>query len=135
MEKIRWSKKYSIGLVYLDNHRRNYIDIMNELVDVLNQGDCGKRLPMVFHRLAFYIEDYFAKKEMAIHDAPNLPFREYKKEHQRFTTGIAEFEARYRTGDSNLCREIFDFMLSWFENYVKVFGTEAADYMRTKGFE
>ncbi|MCK9325429.1 MAG: hypothetical protein M0P69_08010 [Bacteroidales bacterium] len=135
MKKIRWSKKYSIGLVYLDNHRRNYIDIMNELVDVLNQGSCAKKLPLVFHRLAFYIEDYFIKKEMAIQDAPHLLFKEYKKEHQRFTDGISRFEERFRAGETDLCLEMFEFMQTWIENYIKVFGTEAAEYMRSKGYE
>ncbi len=135
MEKIRWSSKYSSGLVYLDNHRRNYIDIMNELIDIVNHENCETRLPMVFHRLAFYIEDYFAKKEMAIRDSPDLPFIEYKKEHQRFTSGIIHFQERFRHGEVQICREMFEFMLTWFENYIRIFGTEASDYMRTRGYE
>lgn len=135
MDKIRWKKEYSSGLNYLDNHRRNYLDIVNELIDISNSKNCATRLPMVFHRLAFYIEDYFAKKEMAIREAPAIPFSEYKKEHQRFTTGISHFQERYSHGETDICLEMIEFMMVWFLNYISVFGSEAPDYMRSKGFE
>lgn len=135
MEKFRWQKEYSSGLNYLDNHRRNYIEIVNELIDILNSKQCAERLPLVFHRLAFYIEDYFAKKEMAIRDAPAIPFSEYKKEHHRFTEGISQFQERYSHGESDICAEMIEFMKSWFLNYITAFGSEAPDYMRSRGFE
>jgi hemerythrin len=72
---------------------------------------------------------------MAIQDAPHLLFKEYKKEHQRFTDGISRFEERFRAGETDLCLEMFEFMQTWIENYIKVFGTEAAEYMRSKGYE
>jgi len=135
MEKIRWSKKYSSGLIYLDNHRRNFIDIINELIDVCSSGTSGTRLPMVFHRLAFYVEDYFTMKELAIRDSPSLPFMEYKKEHQRFAAEISRFQDRYRLGDPGVCEQMVDFLVNWFENYIRIFGPEAAAYMKTKGYE
>ena len=135
MEKIAWKKEYSSGLIYLDNHRRNYIDIVNELIDILNRKNCATRLPLVFHRLGFYIEDYFAKKEMAIRDSPTINLTEYKKEHQRFTTAIYEFQERYRQGDHNICQEMALFMIGWLEHYITRFGSEAPEYMRSKGFE
>jgi hemerythrin-like metal-binding protein len=135
MDKIRWKKEYSSGLNYLDNHRRNYLDIVNELIDICNSNNCETRLPLVFHRLAFYIEDYFAKKEMAIREAPGIQFSEYKREHQRFTTGISRFQDRYSHGEHNICREMVGFMMDWFLNYITAFGSEAPDYMRSRGFE
>ncbi len=135
MEKVNWKSEYSSGLNYLDNHRRNYLEIVNELIDIYNSRNCATRLPMVFHRLAFYIEDYFAKKEMAIRDAPDIPFSEYKKEHQRFTTEISRFQERFSKGEKDICREMIDFMMDWLMNYFTRFGTEAPDYMRTRGYE
>jgi hemerythrin-like metal-binding protein len=135
MEKIRWSRKYSSGLIYLDNHRRNFIDIINELIDVCNSGTSETRLPMVFHRLAFYVEDYFTMKELAIRDSPTLPFMEYKKEHQRFTAEISRFQERFRMGETGICEQMRDFLVNWFENYIRIFGPEAAAYMKTRGYE
>lgn len=135
MEKIRWAKEYSSGLNYLDNHRRNYLEIVNELIDIYNSRNCAARLPLVFHRLAFYIEDYFATKEMAIREAPGIPFSEYKKEHQHFTSEISRFQERYSQGETDICLEMIEFMKGWLLNYIRVFGTEAPDYMRTKGYE
>lgn len=135
MDKIKWKKEYSSGLIYLDNHRRNYIEIVNELIDIYNSKNCVTRLPIVFHRLAFYIEDYFAKKEMAIREGPAVPFSEFKKEHQRFTAGISHFQMRYSQGETDICCEMVEFMMGWFLNYINYFGSEAADYMRSKGYE
>jgi len=36
-DRIKWSEDFSSGLVYLDNHRRNFLDIVNELIEVVNQ--------------------------------------------------------------------------------------------------
>jgi hemerythrin len=135
MDKIRWTNEYSSGLNYLDNHRRNYLEIVNELIDIYNARNCEDGLPMVFHRLAFYIEDYFAKKEMAIREAPGIHFSDYKKEHHRFTTEISNFQDRFSHGETEICLEMIEFMKDWLFNYIRVFGTEAPEYMRTKGFE
>ena len=135
MERLSWKNEYSSGLNYLDNHRKNYLEIVNELIDIYNSGTSATRLPLVFHRLAFYIEDYFAKKEMAIRDAPNLVFADYKKEHQRFTAGITRFQERFSHGDQDICLEMIEFMKEWLFGYITRFGSEAPDYMRTKGFE
>ncbi|MBT7092921.1 MAG: hypothetical protein HN936_06725, partial [Bacteroidetes bacterium] len=83
--KLVWSEGYASGLIYLDNHRRNFVDILNELVEVVNEGSCDSMLPMIFHRLAFYAEDYFTKKEMAMSDCEELPLNTYKSEHDRFS--------------------------------------------------
>ncbi|MCX6225731.1 MAG: hypothetical protein NTV01_13435 [Bacteroidia bacterium] len=135
MDKIRWKKEYSSGLNYLDNHRRNYLEIVNELIDICNSQNCRTRLPIVFHRLGFYIEDYFVKKEMAIREAPDINLSAYKKEHQRLTSEISRFQERYSGGDADVCAEMIEFMTEWFLNYITAFGSEAPDYMRTKGFE
>lgn len=135
MDKIRWKKEYSSGLNYLDNHRRNYLEIVNELIDISNSKNSATRLPMVFHRLGFYIEDYFAKKEMAIREAPGINLSEYKKEHTRFTGGITGFQERYCRGETDICDEMIEFMMGWFLNYISAFGYEAPEYMRSKGFE
>ncbi len=135
MEKIRWKKEYSSGLNYLDNHRRNYLEIVNELIEIINRKNSATRLPIVFHRLGFYIEDYFAKKEMAIRDSPTIQLSDYKREHLRFTGRINEFQEQFRRGDKEICQEMADFMISWFEEYITRFGPEAPDYLRSKGFE
>jgi hemerythrin-like metal-binding protein len=135
MEKVRWKREFSSGLVYLDNHRRNYLEIVNELIDIHNSGNCMTRLPLVFHRLAFYIEDFFAKKEMAIREAPGISLMEYKKEHRRFTVGISCFQERFSQGETDICPEMIDFMKSWFLNYIRAFGSEVPDYLRSKGYE
>jgi len=134
MDRFKWKQEYSSGLIYLDNHRRNYLEIVNELVDVINRKNNSTRLPIVFHRLGFYIEDYFTKKEMAIQDSPAIRLGDYKTEHNRFTDTITGFQERYRKGE-DIAREMAEFMIAWFENYVRSFGSEAPDYMRTKGFE
>jgi len=72
---------------------------------------------------------------MAIREAPAIPFAEYKKEHQRFTRGIAIFQERYSQGETGICFEMVEFMMDWFLNYITRFGSEAPEYMRSKGFE
>ncbi len=135
IEKLVWQDRYESGLIYLDNHRRNFLDIMNELVDVVNQGNCETMLPMIFHRLAFYVEDYFTKKEMAIKDCECLPLTTYKAEHDRFTSAILSYHDKYKHGNTQVCRELLVFLIEWFENYVKIFGKKEAGAMRPLGFE
>jgi len=135
MERLLWDKKYASGLIYLDNHRRNFIGIVNELVDTINMGMCDTMLPMIFHRLAFYVEDYFVKKEMALREAVDLPFRKYKEEHDHFTAQMIIFQERYRNGESGLCHEMYVFLVGWFENYIKLFDQSGVDFLRNKGYE
>lgn len=83
----------------------------------------------------FLLRTIFAKKEMAIREAPGIPFLEYKKEHQRFTAGISRFQERFSLGETGICGEMIEFMMEWLLNYIHRFGTEAPEYMRTQGFE
>lgn len=133
--RIQWSEKYQSGLVYLDNHRRNFIHILNDLIDVVNEQRCETRLPMIFHRLAFYVEDYFTKKEMALNGAEGLPTQMYRAEHDRFTSAIARFHDDFRRGQTSICFELLVFLIDWFDHYVSIFGEEAAALMKERGFE
>ena len=132
---LEWHEFESSGLVYLDNHRRNFIDIVNELVDVVNDGSCERSLPMIYHRLAFYVEEYFVNKEIALMGNEKLPIKVYKQEHDRFIKEVTRFHDEFRNGNHEICRDLLDFIISWFKNYVSLFGPEAWEYMRSKGFE
>ena len=134
-EKLVWGDRYNSGLVYLDNHRRNFIDIVNELVEVTNEGTCETMLPMIFYRLTFYVEDYFTKKEIAIKDCDELPLHTYKAEHDRFTSAIQVFHDEFSHGRLDVCEDLLVFLIEWFENYVKIFDSQGVEYMRKLGFE
>ncbi len=134
-DQLVWSGEFSSGLVYLDNHRRNFIDIMNELVDLVNDDNCATDLPLIFQRLAFYVEEYFVNKEIALMGTSDLPMQVFKVEHDRFTTEVTKYQEAFRSGKEKVCRDLLEFMLAWFKNYISLFGTEAVDYLRNKGFE
>ncbi len=134
-DHIIWSEAYSSGLVYLDNHRRNFIDIVNELVDLVNDEDCVSSLPMIFQRLAFYVEEYFVNKEIALMGNSDLPMQVYKKEHDIFTTEVTKLQQAFRHGQEKVCRDLLDFIITWYHNYISLFGPEAVEFLRKKGFE
>ena len=134
-DHIIWNESYSSGLVYLDNHRRNFIDIVNELVDVVNEETCSATLPMIFHRLAFYVEEYFVNKEIALMGNSDLPLHSYKKEHAIFTAEVTRQQEAFFVGREKVCRDLLDFIIEWYHNYIGLFGPEAVEYLRGKGFE
>ena len=134
-DRINWNESYSSGLVYLDNHRRNFIDIVNELVEVVNEGSCESSLPMIFQRLAFYVEDYFVNKEIALMGNSELPLQIYKQEHARFTAEVTRLHQDFHKGNPEVCRSLLEFTFSWYENYISLFGPEAVKYLRDRGFE
>jgi len=134
-EKLRWDETYSSGLVYLDNHRRNFFDIVNELVEVANEERCESSLTLIFQRLAFYVENYFVNKEIAMMGNSDLPLQSYKQEHARFTDEISRHHQEIHNGNIGACRELVEFLIAWFENYIRLFEPEAVEYLRQKGFE
>lgn len=134
-EKLSWSAEYSSGLIYLDNHRRNFLDILNELVEVVNEESCESMMPMVFQRIAFYAEDFFTKKEIAMQECQHLPLHDYRAEHDRLTQAIARFHDEFRHGIQGVCREMLVFLIDWFKSYIGTFGSDAAEYLRKKGYE
>ena len=134
-DRLSWSEEYSSGLMYLDNHRRNFLDILNELVEVVNDGSCESRLPMVFQRLAFYAEDYFTKKEIAMQECQHLPLHNYRAEHDRLTQAISRFHDEFRHGNKDVCHDLLVFLLEWFTSYIETFGPDAAEYLRKRGYE
>jgi len=134
-DKLGWDETYSSGLVYLDNHRRNFIDIVNELIEVVNEERYESSLTMIFQRLAFYVENYFVNKEIAMMGNSNLPLQSYKQEHARFTSEIVRLHQEILEGNLEACRELVEFILSWFKNYIRLFGPDAVEYLRQKGFE
>jgi hemerythrin-like metal-binding protein len=134
-EKLVWDDSYSSGLIYLDNHRHNFLDILNELVEVVNDESCGTTLPMIFHRLAFYAEDFFTKKEMAMASIEEIDTNIYRAEHDRLTQAVARFHDDFRAGQMGVCAEMLIFLVEWFENYVRIFGPDVAEHLRKKGYE
>lgn len=134
-DPINWSEPQSSGLVYLDNHRRNFIDVVNDLIEVVNEGTCASSLPMIFLRLAFYVENYFVNKEIALMGNRNLPLKIYKEEHDRFTAEVIRYQQAYHRGEEDICGDLLEFIISWYHNYIGLFGPEAVEYLRSKGYE
>lgn len=130
-----WSEEFSSGLVYLDNHRRSFIDIVNELVDLVNEENCASDLPLIFQRLAFYVEEYFVNKEIALMGSSDLPMQVFKDEHDRFTDKVTSYQEAFEGGMEKVCRNLLEFILEWFKNYISLFNPEAVEYLRNKGFE
>lgn len=132
---ITWGHEYSSGLDYLDNHRKIFIGIVNELIDIVNNDTCESDLPIILHRMAFHVENYFVNKEVALMGNSSLPLKVYKHQHHLFTDEVSKYQQEFNSGNRRACRSLLEFIIPWFENYIRLFSSADVEYMRSRGFK
>jgi len=116
-EKYTWKQEYETDVKFIDNFHKNFMKLINTLIDVVYNKECSEKIIMVFHRLANYIEDYLVKEEMYLQEIGYENLMEHKAEHKAFIKEIISFQEAYEN-QQNICLDLLVYVDKYFKNHI-----------------
>ena len=93
---FRWTEKYSVKTLSLDNHHKSFFANINQLNDALASGTGGSVTGRILQKLIDHALHHFAAEEtlMAEYGFPRTAA--HRTEHDKFTQAVAKFLADHR---------------------------------------
>jgi hemerythrin len=113
-----WDEKtQNTGVEIIDNHHKKYVEIINNLVDLLNQNKFKLEILDIFHKLLNLAESYFIDEELfyKTHNYKSLTL--HKQQHAEFVHKIQYFHDEYKKGES-VCENMMKFLDRWFKEHI-----------------
>lgn len=122
---IKWNKKLSVGVEYIDNQHKKFFDLVNRLENYLIlPKDVYLSTLKELRDYAFY---HFKDEEklMAVTDYPGL--EGHKKIHREFTEKIEELIEKQDIDDSF---DLFDFAAEWLIEHILKTDQKYSDWVK-----
>lgn len=135
MEKKKYTyrvwddKTQNTGVESIDKYHKHFVEIINLLVTILNQGSDKENLVDVFHKLVFYAENYFIDEEL-YYQKNNFPeLKKHKEQHNEFCKQILTFQQAY-TQNNLVCEDLMKYLDKWFKNHILQGDKETVDFIQ-----
>ncbi len=129
LEYRTFDESKQIGIEMFDKHHKNFVELLNMLVDVINNNEGNDKIAEVFHKLIFYAENYFFDEELYFKKYNYAKITQHKESHLQILKEIQEFHKRFQEGDKTVCREMMEFIDNWFTEHLLNYDKEAIQFL------
>lgn len=132
-EPYKWKEEYNVNITIIDEQHKKFLDIINELKIIINNGTCKKNVSKVFFQIAYLIDHYFLKEEIYFKDCQYPNFDQHKIDHNQFIDRIIQFQRDVENNKENLCFDIYNYLEEWFDEHILKYDKEAVDFLKKSG--
>ena len=133
IKKYTWKDEYNVEIESIDQQHQKLLENLNRLVDIINKGECKKRVSEIFFSLVHFAENYFTKEEMLFKNYKYPNFSVHKDAHNNFIKQIIKFQEDYKSGLDSVCIQLYSFLEEWFKNHILKYDKEAISFLKQKG--
>lgn len=134
-EPIMWKDEFNVGIKFIDEQHRKFLDILNQLKIVITSKNCEDKTAEIFFALVNYAEHHLIQEEIYLKDYLYPGFSEHKESHNQFIQRLTKFQEDFEANKENVCEEMHDYLLDWFENHMLKYDKDALSFLKSKGAE
>jgi len=120
MEKLEWTKDYSVGITQFDEQHKKLFSYLNDLYEALdNQKNNQEIVSKTLNDLIVYTFSHFANEEsyMKKYSFPELSL--HISEHDKLRKKVLAFQQDLNIGKKVIqIREVSDFLADWVKNHI-----------------
>lgn len=118
MVHIQWKDRYNIGYKDIDAQHKGLLEVLNELIDLVDQGGDPDRVSGIFSRLCAYALEHFSTEERYMEAAGYAGLARQRAEHAHFIERLLGFNHGYDPGDPRLLEETLAFLKGWYLDHI-----------------
>ena len=132
---IEWDDKYSVGISGINDEHRQFIDIINMAIATNESSDNPRELREVLYRITKYTINHFSTEEnyMIVFNYPEYQY--HKEEHHDFSRKVIAYCERVNDGDSQISKEILEYLKRWLINHIQVTDKKYVDCFIRNGLK
>lgn len=132
-EPYKWKEEYTVNISVIDEQHKKFLDIINELKDIVNNNACKQEASKIFFQIAYLIDHYFIKEEIYFKDCKYPNFDQHKISHNQFIDKIIQFQKDLEKKKENICLDLYNYLEEWFDEHILKYDKEAVEYLKKSG--
>ncbi len=132
-QTFRWTEKYSVNVVALDNQHKRLFAIINELNQALAHGEGRVAAGAVLQELVDYAVSHFAAEEALLAEYKFPESAAHRAGHNRFTEAMARFQADHRAGKPGVPVSLILFLQSWLKEHILESDKAYSSFLNARG--
>jgi hemerythrin len=116
---FEWNNSYAIGIASIDAQHRTLFELSAKLHQAMSAGQGKAAVGPILERLLQYTKAHFAAEErlMRLHDYPDFPT--HKAQHDALTKQVADFSAKFNSGQAAITVQLLQFLKNWLVDHIK----------------
>ena len=118
MAHIQWKDRFNIGYKDIDDQHKVLLALLNDLIDIIDQGGTAEAVSAIFHRLCSYALTHFAHEEDFMRAAGYPGLERQESEHATFVQQVLAFNQAFDPSDPRLLEETQSFLREWYLDHI-----------------
>jgi hemerythrin-like metal-binding protein len=130
---MKWDVSYSVGVNRFDYQHKILIDLINQLVNAINNGDSNDETFRVLEGLFDYTVYHFGDEEKTMKEYSFPGLKEHENEHILFLEKIRVFRKDLRAGDISVTEKVNQFLHDWLLDHIMGEDKKYGAFLNRKG--
>lgn len=130
---IRWTQQLSVGHPGLDEQHRQWLSILNDLAQAVEQGRGPEAVGEALDRLADYTETHFAEEEALFSPTAYPDTEGHREKHEQMRQRLARLRQEQRQGLRFVSLEVLQFLQDWLTEHIMKTDKAYARYICAAG--
>lgn len=128
-----WKDEYSVGIDEIDNQHKNFISLLNELYDAIQENKIKGELSSIFDKVINYAKLHFETEE-GYFIKFNYPYaEEHIAAHKSLMSELLDKQRKLAVDEFELSFELMDYMENWLVSHLGRLDKKYADYFKERG--
>lgn len=115
---IPWTNELSVGVKEIDEQHKIFLNILNELCDILANAKPIPEIVDILRQLTAYANFHFATEEKYFDKFHYELAAEHKEEHKKLLARVMEFNKRFEIEGEAILPELLDFLEDWLVDHL-----------------
>ncbi|WP_295384863.1 bacteriohemerythrin [uncultured Thiodictyon sp.] len=115
---IEWSNALSVGIDEIDNQRKLFVGMVNEMHEAIQARQCREVVGDVLVRLADYTNNHVPAEEGLMRAIKYPGYKAHQDEHQQLIRRVVEFQKKVDGGTTTIGFELMHFLEVWFTDHI-----------------
>ena len=129
MPIIQWNDSYAVGHGVLDKQHRRVFEIMNELYDAVQNGNCIEHARKLADEIIVHAAEHFELEEKLM-EAANYPgLAEHAEEHRKVRDRAIEYRDQMLDGTHATAVRMLNFIKDWILDHLVAWDREYVPYI------
>jgi hemerythrin-like metal-binding protein len=121
MPYVRWDSSWSVGVPELDEQHRAFVQVLDELHDVLMAGDFHEVLEArdrALDGIERYVWTHFSTEEQYMAGIGYPGLDQHRQLHEQFTAQVKGYRAAIASGEQVLNSKLVKAMIEWVRDHL-----------------
>lgn len=130
---MKWNDSFSVGVEKFDYQHKILIDLINQLLEAMREGNEKQEVSRVIEGLIEYTEFHFGDEEKIMKQYSYPGLVKHTDEHKLFIEKIKVFRSNIRSGKLTVIDEINQFLHDWLLDHIMGEDKKFGPYLNNRG--